>query len=53
VEPYVEATEREEKMLVRIKSQKFHTLNRNSIAADKDILFSTSLFTTCITASSD
>jgi hypothetical protein len=44
VEPYVQATEPEEKMLARIRGLKFHTLNRKTIGADKDILFSTTLF---------
>jgi ERCC4-related helicase len=44
VEPYVQATDAEEKMLARIRGLKFHTLNRKSIGADRDILFSTTLF---------
>lgn len=44
VEPYVQATQAEEKMLARIKGLNFHTLNRKTLNADKDILFSTTLF---------
>lgn len=40
---HVPATDPEEKILARLKGLKFHTLNRKTIAADKDILFSTTL----------
>jgi ERCC4-related helicase len=40
---YLQAGENEEKVLLRIKGLKFHTLNRRSPLQDKDILFSTTL----------
>jgi SNF2 family DNA or RNA helicase len=39
----VMATDAEEKILLRIKRAKFHTLNRKSATHQKDILFSTTL----------
>jgi ERCC4-related helicase len=39
----VQASAPEEKLLLRIKGLKFHTLNRKSPIQDKDILFSTTL----------
>jgi ERCC4-related helicase len=40
---YLQASQNEEKILLRIKGLKFHTLNRKSPGQDKDILFSTTL----------
>jgi ERCC4-related helicase len=40
---YVDAADAEEKILIRIKGLKFHTLNRRSPGQNKDILFSTTL----------
>jgi ERCC4-related helicase len=40
---YLQASDNEEKILLRIKGLRFHTLNRKSPSQDKDILFSTTL----------
>jgi ERCC4-related helicase len=40
---YLQASDKEEKILARIKGLRFHTLNRRSPIQDRDILFSTTL----------
>ncbi len=42
--PLIPATDQEARVLSRIKGLRFHTLNRKSLVANKDVLFSTTLF---------